>query len=156
MAYLREDVLLDVPPSRGTANSTAVTSTGGGAGTSATPAAAQMQPATGQAVQPVLAPGSQQQGSAQQASKATGTTQEAGRTQVRVPRVTFLFKLRQGAADESFGLNVAAIAGVPPQVVARAAVVAGRMREEAVAAAARAADVKKLAHAVACIRSAST
>lgn len=40
---------------------------------------------------------------------------------VVVPRLTFLYKLVVGAADQSFGLNVAAMAGLPETVVRRAA-----------------------------------
>lgn len=47
---------------------------------------------------------------------------------VSVPRVTFLYKLTPGAADQSFGLNVARMAHIPADVVARAAVKAAGMR----------------------------
>jgi hypothetical protein len=47
---------------------------------------------------------------------------------VVVPRVLFLYKLAPGAADQSFGLNVAATAGIPGAVVQRAARLAGGMR----------------------------
>jgi DNA mismatch repair protein MSH3 len=57
-----------------------------------------------------------------------------------VPRIVFLYKLTPGAADQSFGLNVAQLTGLPAAVVQRAAVMAEQLRrrtgaEEAVAAA---------------------
>lgn len=42
--------------------------------------------------------------------------------------LTFLYRLTPGAADASFGLNVARMAGLPPAVVVRAAQVAARMK----------------------------
>ena len=36
-------------------------------------------------------------------------------------RITFLYKLVSGVADNSFGLNVARMARLPPSVLARAA-----------------------------------
>jgi len=44
------------------------------------------------------------------------------------PRLVFLYKLTEGAADASFGLNAAAMAGIGAAVVGRAAVVAQSMR----------------------------
>ncbi|KAG2483848.1 hypothetical protein HYH03_017301 [Edaphochlamys debaryana] len=44
------------------------------------------------------------------------------------PRITFLYRLLPGAADESFGLNVAQMAGLPLPLVERAAQVAAGMR----------------------------
>mmetsp|Transcript_18799 Transcript_18799/g.52391 ORF Transcript_18799/g.52391 Transcript_18799/m.52391 type:complete len:1108 (-) Transcript_18799:16-3339(-) len=41
--------------------------------------------------------------------------------QSAVPRITFLYKLAPGVVESSFGMNVAALAGLPPSVVARAA-----------------------------------
>jgi DNA mismatch repair ATPase MutS len=41
-----------------------------------------------------------------------------------VPKIVFLYKLREGPATASFGLNVAALAGVPPPVIGRAAEIA--------------------------------
>ncbi|GIL42503.1 hypothetical protein Vafri_465, partial [Volvox africanus] len=46
-----------------------------------------------------------------------------------VPKITFLYKLCESAADESFGLNVAQMAGLPPSVLRRAAEMAKRMRQ---------------------------
>ena len=51
----------------------------------------------------------------------------------REAAVTFLYRLVPGVAVSSFGLNVARMAGLPPQVLARAAAKA----EEAEAAAKR-------------------
>jgi hypothetical protein len=44
-----------------------------------------------------------------------------------VRNITFLYKLREGAAGASFGLNVAMLAGVPRTIVTRAAAVASAM-----------------------------
>lgn len=41
--------------------------------------------------------------------------------QAAVPKITFLYKLAPGVADRSFGLNVARMAHLPPNVVDRAA-----------------------------------
>ena len=45
-----------------------------------------------------------------------------------VPSIVFLYQLAPGAADQSFGLNVARMAGLPLAVVTRAAAVAEKMR----------------------------
>jgi DNA mismatch repair ATPase MutS len=45
-----------------------------------------------------------------------------------VEKITFLYKLRRGAASASFGLNVAMLAGLPRSVVARAAAVADALQ----------------------------
>ena len=44
------------------------------------------------------------------------------------PRIVFLYALARGLCPHSFGLNVARMAGLPPSVVARAAVLADRLR----------------------------
>jgi DNA mismatch repair protein MutS len=35
-------------------------------------------------------------------------------------RVVFLFRVKEGACDDSFGIHVAKMAGVPPSIVSRA------------------------------------
>jgi DNA mismatch repair protein MSH3 len=79
----------------------------------------------------------------------------------REAAVTFLYKLVPGVAPSSFGLNVARMAGLPPSVVARAAIVAESTErgaqpsgaplapalEDAVRAAVRATDAGEAAQA---------
>jgi DNA mismatch repair ATPase MutS len=48
-------------------------------------------------------------------------------TLVQADKITFLYKIRDGVAGASFGLNVARLAGVPGAVVARAAGIAAKM-----------------------------
>uniref|UniRef100_A0A061R6K3 DNA mismatch repair protein MSH3 n=3 Tax=Tetraselmis sp. GSL018 TaxID=582737 RepID=A0A061R6K3_9CHLO len=47
-----------------------------------------------------------------------------------VPRITFLYKLAPGVVGSSFGLNVAALAGLPPAVVARGSIKAKEIEAE--------------------------
>lgn len=49
--------------------------------------------------------------------------------QAAVPKITFLYKLAPGVADRSFGLNVARMAHLPPNVVDRAAEQALQMEQ---------------------------
>jgi len=63
------------------------------------------------------------------AAAAAGTAVDEGDASVRVPSITFLFKLAPGPAPSSFGLNVARMAHVSEQVLQRAAVMAQRMRQ---------------------------
>jgi DNA mismatch repair protein MSH3 len=71
---------------------------------------------------------------------AVEASQGASAPAPAVPSIVFLYKLTPGAADQSFGLNVAQLAGLPAAVVQRAAVMAEQLRrrtgvEEAAAAA---------------------
>lgn len=43
---------------------------------------------------------------------------------LQVDKITFLYKVKEGAAGASFGLNVARLAGLPPAVTARASAIA--------------------------------
>lgn len=52
------------------------------------------------------------------ADEANGTTSTANAT---IPKVLFLYKVTQGVAEASFGLNVARMAHVPAEVIGRAA-----------------------------------
>jgi hypothetical protein len=65
----------------------------------------------------------------------------AAGTEACAASIVFLYKLIPGAADESFGLNVAQLAGLPSSVVQRAAVIARQFKQrlgaEAAAAATR-------------------
>lgn len=45
----------------------------------------------------------------------------------RLAQVTFLYKLAEGACPKSYGTNVARLAGMPSQVVAKAAGFAARL-----------------------------
>ncbi len=55
--------------------------------------------------------------------------------------ITLLYQVRPGLCSRSFGLNVARLAGVPPQVVAAADVAAERMKRAGLDAARRRAQV---------------
>ena len=44
------------------------------------------------------------------------------------PRITFLYKLVPGIVESSFGMNVAAMAGIPATVTARASEVAAKLK----------------------------
>eukprot|EP01025_Chloroclados_australasicus_P056871 TRINITY_DN70761_c0_g1_i1.p1 TRINITY_DN70761_c0_g1~~TRINITY_DN70761_c0_g1_i1.p1 ORF type:complete len:215 (-),score=23.75 TRINITY_DN70761_c0_g1_i1:63-707(-) len=46
----------------------------------------------------------------------------------QVARLVFLFKLKEGTAPASFGLNVSVMAGVPPSVVHRAAAIVAQLQ----------------------------
>ena len=43
---------------------------------------------------------------------------------MQVDKITFLYKVKEGAAGASFGLNVARLAGLPAAVTARASAIA--------------------------------
>ena len=45
-------------------------------------------------------------------------------------RVIFLHRLAPGPADQSYGINVAQMAGMPPQVVGRAKEILSRLEKE--------------------------
>ena len=47
-------------------------------------------------------------------------------------RIVFLHRLEEGAADQSYGIQVAALAGVPPEVVGRAREILHNLEAEAV------------------------
>jgi DNA mismatch repair protein MutS len=47
-------------------------------------------------------------------------------------RIVFLRRLEEGAADQSYGIQVAALAGVPPEVVGRAREILNNLEAEAV------------------------
>jgi DNA mismatch repair ATPase MutS len=67
---------------------------------------------------------------------------------VQVAKVTFLYKLREGQAGASFGLNVAMLAGLPHSVVARASQIAHGLQKGVSTCAARVpAEVAALADA---------
>ncbi len=77
----------------------------------------------------------------QAAQQQAGAQEQGAAAAARPPSIVFLYKLTPGAADQSFGLNVAQLAGLPAPVVQRAAVIAqqfkGRLDAEAAEAAAR-------------------
>lgn len=54
------------------------------------------------------APGAEALGAAAGKASDQGAQKKAGGA-LRVPRLTFLYKLREGAAGQSFGLNVAQV-----------------------------------------------
>jgi DNA mismatch repair ATPase MutS len=72
-----------------------------------------------------------QEGAEEEGEEAgEGSALQQQRVQAALGRVVFLFRLVEGVAPASFGINVARMAQLPPPVLARAAAVAERVQRE--------------------------
>jgi DNA mismatch repair protein MSH3 len=107
MAYLEED--------GGTAEATEAASS------SATSAAASRRSSDDSSTSSLVPSSSASSSSSSSSSSPPATARPP-------PRIVFLYALARGLCPHSFGLNVARMAGLSPSVVARAAVLADRLR----------------------------